>query len=63
MGEIGVLKGPKKKCRIIRVVGLTVVGLTVLHCILNEIISKWRKYAEDVFSEPDREYIRALENV
>ena len=33
MGEIGVLKGPKKKCRIIRVVGLTVVGLTVLHCI------------------------------
>ena len=34
MGEIEVLKGPKKKCRIIRVVGLTVVGLTVLHCML-----------------------------
>jgi len=32
MGEIGVLKGPKKKCRIIRVVVITVVGLTVLHC-------------------------------
>jgi len=33
MGKMGVLTVPEIKCRVIRVIGITVVGLTVFHCI------------------------------